>query len=103
MNQHFRHRQFPAGNPLANALVVIVGTLVIGASLVLGFVAFLALGSIIAVLAAVIGIRLWWLNRRLHKQSAPDHVSRDRSTSESQVIEGEYRIVSRDRDGPEPD
>ena len=32
------NRGFPAGNPLANALVIIVGTLAIAASVVLGFV-----------------------------------------------------------------
>ena len=103
MNPHFRQRQFPAASPLANALVVIVGTLIIGASVVLGVVAFLALGSIIAVLAAVIGIRVWWLNRRLRRQFARDHAGQVRSATETSVIEGEYRVVSRDRQELDPD
>ena len=45
MTQHFKHRQFPAGNPLANALVVVIGAIVIAVSLVLGVVAFVALAS----------------------------------------------------------
>ena len=44
------NRGFPAGNPIANVFVVIVGTLVIAASLVLGFFAFIVLASIVLVL-----------------------------------------------------
>ena len=43
LNDYSAKRGFPAGNPIANALVIIVGALVIGASLVLGFVAFVIL------------------------------------------------------------
>ena len=41
------NRGIPGGNPIANALVVIVGVLAIAASLVLGFFAFVVLGSIV--------------------------------------------------------
>ena len=37
MNQQYRYRPFPASNPLANALVVIVGIVVITLSLALGY------------------------------------------------------------------
>jgi hypothetical protein len=57
MIQQFRHRQFPANNPLANALVIIVGVLVIAVSLVLGVVAFIALLAAAIVMAGVIGAR----------------------------------------------
>ena len=43
------NRGIPAGNPIANALVVIAGALAIGASIVLGFFAFVVLGSIVLV------------------------------------------------------
>ncbi|MGB5247853.1 MAG: hypothetical protein WBM54_03365 [Woeseia sp.] len=88
----------PAGNPIANALVVLVGIVMIGLSLVLGVVAFVAIGSIVLVMAAIIGIRVWWLQRRLRKQGmhAPE---RPRPVdAETEVIEGEYRVVSRDVD-----
>ena len=84
---------FPAGNPIANILVIIAGALIIGASIVLGFFAFLALSAIVLVTAAIIGLRVWWLSRRLARkppqspQSAPDG-----------VIEGEYKVVKRDCD-----
>ena len=66
-----------------------VGALAIGVSVVLGFFAFIVLGSIVAVLAAVVGLRLWWLNRKLRGQRPPD--------SSSGVIEGEYRVVDEDQ------
>jgi hypothetical protein len=50
------NRGIPAGNPIANALVVIVGALAIGASIVLGFVAFVVLGSIVLILGSIIGL-----------------------------------------------
>lgn len=96
MNQHFRQRQFPAGNPIANALVVIVGALAIGASFVLGLVAFVALGSIVLVMAAIIGIRVWWMTRRMKRQYGTDPQSRPPGSARVDVIEGEYRVVSND-------
>ena len=53
MSQFSANRGFPAGNPIANALVIIVGSLVIAASLVLGFVAFIALIAVLMVIAAL--------------------------------------------------
>lgn len=84
----------PAGNPIANVLVIIVGALAISVSLVLGFVAFVVLACIVLVLGAVIGLRVWWLNRKLGKAAR-------RSGSAGQarqggVIEGEYHVVKRD-------
>ncbi len=88
------NRGIPAGNPIANVFVIIVGALVIGVSIVLGFVAFVVLGSIVAVLAAVVGLRLWWFKRALQKRSG------DRTTSgeppSGGIIEGEFRVVDHD-------
>ena len=87
-------RGIPAGNPIANALVVIVGALVIGASIVLGFVAFLVLGSIVLILGAIMGLRLWWFNRRLSRSARGSAAHPDARASG--VIEGEYHVVKRD-------
>ena len=88
------NRGFPAGNPIANVFVVIVGALVIGASIVLGFFAFIVLASIVLVLGAVISLRVWWLNRKLARAAkASEKPSRTPQTS---VIEGEYHVVKRD-------
>ena len=87
-------RGFSAGNPIANALVVIVGALAIGASIVLGFVAFVVLGSIILILAAIVGIRVWWFNRQLRREGAGPRPTE--SEAPGGVIEGEYHVVKGD-------
>ena len=84
------NRGIPAGNPIANALVVIVGTLAIGAFIVLGFFAFVVLGSIVLVLGAIIALRVWWFNRRLARQTAGQPPPQE---SKGGVIEGEYHVV----------
>ena len=99
MNDSSSKRGFPAGNPIANALVIVVGALAIGESIVLGFVAFVVLSSIILILAAVVGIRLWWFNRKLQKGATSGQ--RDEA-SVSGVIEGEYHEVIEERDDSKP-
>ncbi len=98
MIQQFRHRQFPASNPLANALVIIVGVVVIALSLVVGVVAFLALLAAAIVMAAVIWIRVWWLNRKLGT-GRKVHVNQARKAGTgAEVIEGEFRVVSHEQE-----
>lgn len=88
------NRGFPAGNPVANVLVVLVGALVIGASVVLGFLAFMVLASIILVMAAVIGIRVWWFNRKMKRSASHG----ERPQQSGGVIEGEYHVIVEDRE-----
>ena len=88
---------FQVGNPLANFLVVVVGMLTIAVSIVLGFFALVALGALVLVTAAVIGIRVWWFNRKLRRKGAGEGGAAGRG-GPSGVIEGEYRVISRDRD-----
>lgn len=87
---------FPAGNPIANAVVVVAGILAIVASVVLGFFAFLALSAVILVTASVIGIRVWWLNRKSHGSSAGS--AADNRTKPGGVIEGEYHVIRKDHE-----
>src|SRR5210317_958928 len=89
------NRGIPAGNPIAIALVVIVGTLAIGAFIVLGFFAFVVLGSIVLVLGAIIALRVWWFNRRLAKQTG--NKPSTEPSPPSGVIEGEYHVVKDDK------
>ena len=98
MTQQFKHRQIPAGNPLANILVVIIGSIVIAVSLVLGFVAFIALAGAVLVAAAIIGVRLWWFNRRLSGRHK-DNANQNKGTATGKdVIEGEFREVGTEND-----
>ncbi len=98
MTQFSANRGFPAGNPIANALVIIVGSLVIGASIVLGFVAFVVLSVILMIVAAVVGIRLWWFRRKFAKAGADKGGKPGDPPGPSGVIEGEYRVVVEERE-----
>ena len=89
------NRGFPAGNPIANIFVIIVGALAIGASIVLGFFAFVIVGSIVLIMASVIGLRVWWFKRKMRGQMPPGRESG--RTSTGGVIEGEYQVVADDR------
>jgi hypothetical protein len=88
---------FPAGNPIANVLVIIVGALVIGASIVLGFFAFLILAAIVLMSAAVVGLRVWWLKRKMARGGGTPGPG-DTVHTRIDVIEGEYRVVRKDGD-----
>lgn len=87
---------FPAGNPIANVFVVLVGALAIGVSIVLGFVAFVVLASIVLVLAAVVGLRVWWFNRKL--RSGMGKGAQMKRPAGGGVIEGEFQVVDTDDD-----
>ena len=97
--QQFRHRQFPAGNPLANALVIVVGALVIAVSFLVGIVALAAFLAAAVVMAAIIGIRVWWLKRKMAPRRKGRAGPADRQHPGTEIIEGEFRIVEQDRDG----
>jgi len=88
---------FPAGNPIANIFVIIVGALAIGASIVLGFFAFVVLGSIVLIMASVIGIRIWWFNRKMARN--PANRPGDGIPPAGGVIEGEFKVVADEREG----
>ncbi len=87
----------PAGNPIANVLVVLAGILTIGVFIVLGFFAFVALSTIFLVTAAIIGVRVWWFKRKLQKNSPTEPAGTARSSVHG-VIEGEFHEVQKDRD-----
>jgi uncharacterized membrane protein YphA (DoxX/SURF4 family) len=94
MKQTSFNRGIPAGNPIANALVVVVGALVIGASIVLGFFAFLVLAGIVLVLGAIVSLRVWWFNRKLRREMDKQPTRTD--SARLHVIEGEYHVVKGD-------
>ncbi len=80
-----------SGNPLANALVVILGAIIIGVTIVLGFFAFLALSAIILLAASVIGVRAWWAGRQIPKRAESD------GAKQGEYIEGEFHVVNKDK------
>ena len=80
-------------NPLANLLIIAAGIVVIGVSVVLGFFAFVALAAIVSVAAAIIGVRIWWFNRKLGRQS-----TQNAKASHTRTTAGEYKVVDRGGD-----
>lgn len=103
VNQQFRRRQFPVGNPLANALVVIVGIIVIALSLALGFVVFVGIAGFMLIMAAVISVRAWWLKKRFGASTGAEQQKTSRRQETYRVIEGEYREVRSRRPDPDDD
>lgn len=93
MSSYYQSRKMPFSNPLANALVVIVGALAIGASIVLGFFAFIVLGTLVLVLAAIIGIRVWWFNRKLRRNNGGGQAAPSDSGVTVKIIEGEFHVL----------
>lgn len=85
----------PGGNPLANALVIVVGFIAIAAFVVLGFFAFVVLGSVFLVLGAIIGLRVWWFNRKLRQHAGAD--GRPPESGSGGVIEGEFEVLESKR------
>jgi hypothetical protein len=94
VNQHSKNRQFPASNPLANLLVIVVGALTIAVSVVVGVVAFFALMGVVICLALILGVRAWWINRKIQAGRPKNTSQQGQATHESQTIEGEYRVVA---------
>jgi hypothetical protein len=99
VKQTTANRPFPAGNPVANLFVIAAGAIIIGISLVLGLVAFVVLGAIVAVLAAGLSIRFWWFNRKLARHARRPQAADGAKTHG--IIEGEFRVVHEERDRDE--
>lgn len=101
MNAYFRNRPLPAGNPLANILVVVVGIIVISLSLALGFVVFLGIATFMLIMAMVVSIRVWWFKRRIKAAAKESQGQPSQPTSgavSGRVIEGEFEEVRYKRD-----
>jgi len=95
LNQQFRFRQFPAGNPLANILVVVAGVFVISLVLTLGFFVFLGIAGFILIMAATMSIRGWWYRRKFAASKRGTTTSQTRVRETHRIIEGEYQEVHR--------
>ena len=85
-------------NPLANLLIIAAGIIVIGVTVVLGFFAFVALAALVSVAAAILGVRVWWFNRKLQKKQGGQAGESSQRPGTAGVIEGEYHVVEKDSD-----
>lgn len=90
-----RSFSFPTTNPFLNGLMVVLGFLALGAAMLLGLVVLAVFLVSLFVLAGVVGLRLWWLRRKMAKRRDAAGVRdlHDRSAARHDVIEGEYRVV----------
>ena len=102
MNQQFRQRQFPAGNPLANVLVVVAGIIVISLSLALGFVVLLGIAGFMLIMAAVFAVRNWWARQRFGRPADASRARPSPRPGQRLIIEGEFQQV-RNRDPDDKD
>ncbi len=88
---------------MANALVVIVGIIVISLSLALGFVVFVGIAGFMLIMAAVISIRAWWLRRRFGASRSAEQATTSSRQETHRIIEGEYREIRSKRPDPDND
>lgn len=92
------------GNPIANAVTIVLGALALVAVFAFGFViltGFLILG---AIFVSFVSLRLWWLGRKLRRSGVEfesvnrEHVSRP--DEKGTVIDAEYRVIESRRRKP---
>jgi hypothetical protein len=72
--------------------MAILGVLAIAALLVVGLVAFLLIASVVLILAGVVGVRMWWHERKIRKEFYSGGKAVPRG-DDPQVIDGEYYTV----------
>lgn len=91
------NRRVFSKNPIVNLLIIISGIIVTVASLVLGFFAFLIIGSIVLVIIFLIGIRMWWLNNKIYKNMSSRYKERAYENKKNEeYIEGVYQVIDDD-------
>jgi hypothetical protein len=91
-----RHYSFgTSGNPLVQALWMLVGGVLLVGAIVMGAVVLAVLLALGAVAVAVFAIRVWWLRRTLERSGAFDAAGRDAQAPPAQrLIEAEYTVVA---------
>jgi len=88
-------------NPFLQALYVVIGgVLLVGAILMGAVLLSIALG-VVLIAGLVIGVRVWWLRRKLARGSGQASFERDRGRrphTATEIIDVEYTVVEQ-RDG----
>ena len=54
-------------------------------------------------MAAIIGVRVWWLNRKIAAGQKSHVNQKGGPNGGTEIIEGEYRVVGPDKDREAPD
>jgi hypothetical protein len=88
----------PPTNPLLQILYFVLGAiLLIGAVIVGAFVLAFVLGLAVVV-GLVVYARVWWLSRKLAKTQGSSGSGQGGGSSDSEVLEVEYRVVGERND-----
>ncbi|HET7308037.1 MAG TPA: hypothetical protein VFK24_09535 [Gammaproteobacteria bacterium] len=69
-------------------MTLFVAAIAVGVSLLFGFVAFLVLAGMAAILVAIVAARVWWLQHKFRRHMA-------HKEPEGDFIEGEYQVEER--------
>ena len=80
------------------AMIQVIFLLLFVAYFVIGVVALIALAATLAVAAAIMGVRFWWLGRKASRGRNFQPGQRRTTSVDATVIEGEYRVVGHDKD-----
>ena len=90
------------GNPLVRLLAAVAGIAAAVGAFMLGLVALAVILGVGLVFALVFWVRVWWLRRQLRRQGIePEEMLREAMKPDNgEVIEVEYTVVSREREGP---
>ena len=92
----------PPRNPLTAAIAAVFGAIVLAGAFFLGFFVLLVVAGIGLMIWLGLVIRFKWLERKLRKQGkgpwAAKHDQRGTSSERDSAIEGEFTVVSRDRE-----
>jgi hypothetical protein len=90
----------PPQGPLARIVASIVAVVLLVGAVTFGLIAFVVIAVLVALAGIVIGLRVWWLKRRLEKEGfRPPERPQPQPTG--QVIDGEYTVVEEPRDPPD--
>ncbi len=90
----------PPQNPLTRIIAGIIAVFALVAALMLGVVALLVVAGVVLIAAVVIGLRIAWIKHQLRKRGIDPGAAVNLKTTDSgkgsgQVIEAEYKVISR--------
>jgi hypothetical protein len=94
-----RFSSFGSGNPLAQALSLLVFAMVLIGAVIMGAVVLAALVGLAIVAFVVLKLRSWWLRRGSRgpgPNDGPGSGGPGRPTKEIRYIEAEYEVVDAD-------